>query len=353
LLVLAATPAPLPAQSLSARSVAELIRDSRRLNGEILELLKANQGEAVYERTRDLVQTERELLVCLEKLLPFSDPVSGYLAIVELRGALAANLRWLAELNEGRGDLAAALADGRELLALELQRHGPDRWETADARRLIADIERLQTLEQSERQELAEARALNRRALRLDEEGKASEAIALAEKALASRERILGVDHPHCATSLNNLAGLYSAIGDDDRAAVLYRRALELRTRTLGEHHPHYANSLNNLGYLYLRMGDYRRAEPLVRCALDVDRETLGANHPDTAAALSNLASIAYQQGNYDQAAPLSREELAITRQRFGEDDPRYAVDLNNLANLLGSSGFPVGENPGVITTPI
>jgi CHAT domain-containing protein/Tfp pilus assembly protein PilF len=338
-LVLAGTPAPLPAQLLNPRSATELARDRQRLNHELNGLLKANQGAAVYERVGDLVQTERALIVYLEKMLPFTEPVSMYLVIAELRGSLAANLQWLARLNEERGDLAAALANGRALLALELQRHGPERWETADARRFLADIERLEALGQSQRQELGEARALNRRALRLDEEGKAQEAIPLAEKALAIRERILGTDHPQCATSLNNLAGLYSSIGDGGRAEGLYRRALELRTRTLGEHHPHYANSLNNLGDLYLRRGDCRRAEALVRQALEVDRETLGANHPDTVAALSNLASIEYTQGNYDQAAPLFREELAITRRQFGEDHPRYAASLNNLANLAKAQG--------------
>jgi hypothetical protein len=92
-LVLAGTPAPLPAQVLSPRSASELARDRQRLNHELEGLLKANQGEAAYERVRDLVPTERALLIYLEKMLPFTEPVSMYLVIVELRGSLAANLQ--------------------------------------------------------------------------------------------------------------------------------------------------------------------------------------------------------------------------------------------------------------------
>ncbi|NES00462.1 MAG: tetratricopeptide repeat protein, partial [Symploca sp. SIO1B1] len=57
---------------------------------------------------------------------------------------------------------------------------------------------------------LAEAEKLNQQAFQLYQVGKYSEAIPLAEKALAIRQRILGEEHPDVATSLNNLAELYS-----------------------------------------------------------------------------------------------------------------------------------------------
>ena len=61
---------------------------------------------------------------------------------------------------------------------------------------------------------------------------------------------ILGQDHPDYATSLNNLAMLYRAMGDHAAALPLFRQALEIRRTALGENHPDYAASLNNLAVL-------------------------------------------------------------------------------------------------------
>ncbi len=58
--------------------------------------------------------------------------------------------------------------------------------------------------------ELEEALRLNQQVLQLYKEGKYSEAIPLAQRAIAIREKALGKEHPTVATSLNNLAELIS-----------------------------------------------------------------------------------------------------------------------------------------------
>jgi Tetratricopeptide repeat len=55
--------------------------------------------------------------------------------------------------------------------------------------------------------------ALEARAVALYRMGKTSEAIPLAERAVAIREETLGASHPSVATSLNNLAALYQSQG--------------------------------------------------------------------------------------------------------------------------------------------
>lgn len=54
--------------------------------------------------------------------------------------------------------------------------------------------------------ELSEAKRLNQQVLQLLNQGKYSEAIPLAQRSLAIREKALGKEHPIVATSLNNLA---------------------------------------------------------------------------------------------------------------------------------------------------
>jgi tetratricopeptide (TPR) repeat protein len=103
----------------------------------------------------------------------------------------------------------------------------------------------------------AEADALSRKVEALHRSGRYAEAIVLAEKVVALREKALGPEHPDTALSLNNLAELYEATGAYAKAEPLYRRALAIREKTFGPEHPDTATSLNNLALLY---GNYSPA---------------------------------------------------------------------------------------------
>ena len=80
-------------------------------------------------------------------------------------------------------------------------------------------------------------------------------ALPLYKEALAIRRDVLGADHESTATSLNNLAGLRSAMGDADAALPLYEEAVELFDRVLGTSHPRTTVVRTNLGALRERMG--------------------------------------------------------------------------------------------------
>ena len=79
--------------------------------------------------------------------------------------------------------------------------------------------------------DLEEAAQLNAQVMKLYAAGRFGEAIPLAKKALAIREKALGPEHPDTATSLNNLAALYWATGAYAQAEPLYKRALAIRER--------------------------------------------------------------------------------------------------------------------------
>jgi tetratricopeptide (TPR) repeat protein len=80
----------------------------------------------------------------------------------------------------------------------------------------------------------------------------------------------------------HDLGSLYQAMGDYARAEPLLRRALETKRKTVGEEHPDYATSLSNLAGLYWAMGDSVRAEPWLREALEIETALIN----DTAPAL-------------------------------------------------------------------
>jgi tetratricopeptide (TPR) repeat protein len=169
--------------------------------------------------------------------------------------------------------------------------------------------------------------------------GAYEKALPLYQRALDIREKMLGPQHPSVATTLNNLAALYSYMGAYEKALPLYQRALYIREKVLGPQHPDVANSLNNLALLYKNIGDYEQALPLYQMALDIREKVLGPQHPDVATSLNDLALLYNYMGNYEQALPLYQRALDIREKVLGPQHPYVATTLNNLAGLYHHMG--------------
>jgi len=121
---------------------------------------------------------------------------------------------------------------------------------------------------------------LNQQVLKLYQEGKYQEAIPIAEKLLAIREKQLGLQNPETAGSLNSLATLYFQTGAYEKAEPLYQQALQIRQKTLGPEHPDTATSLHNLAGLYYQMRAYAKAEPPLRASARDPPKGVGARAP-------------------------------------------------------------------------
>ena len=193
---------------------------------------------------------------------------------------------------------------------------------------------------------IQEAIKLNQQVLQLYGQGRHGEAIPLAQRALAIREKALGPDHPDTALSLNNLAELYRATGAYAKAEPLYQRALAIIEKALGPEHPYTALSLNNLAELYRATGAYAKAEPLYQRALAINEKALGPEHPDTATSLNNLAALYRATGAYAKAEPLYQRALAIREKALGREHPDTANSLNNLAALYRDTGAYAKAEP-------
>ena len=76
-------------------------------------------------------------------------------------------------------------------------------------------------------------------------------------------EKVLGMDHPNVASSLNNLAELYRVQGHYAQAEPLYERSLVIREKVLGPDHLQVASSLENIAALYRATKRNEEAEPL------------------------------------------------------------------------------------------
>ena len=235
---------------------------------------------------------------------------------------------------------------------------------------------------------LHEALKLNTEFFILGRAGKYDEAQPLGERILKIRERILGLEHPDVAETLNNLANIYASRGDYAKAELLYQRALTIREKVFGPQHPAVALTLNNLASLhanikdknaevasyferalailekalepqhfaiaqtlsnlaefYRRRGDYAKAEPLFQRALPALEKALGPEHPVVAQTLCNLGILYSEKGDrgdrgeYAKAEPLYERALAIYEKTLGTQHPRVAQLFNNMAMLYRERG--------------
>jgi tetratricopeptide (TPR) repeat protein len=168
----------------------------------------------------------------------------------------------------------------------------------------------------------------------------------LYERALAICEKVLGLEHPGTAASLNNLAVLLHDKGDLAGARPLHERALAIYEKAYGPMHPLTAESLNNLALLLKTQGELEGARPLYERALAINETALGPEHPDTATSLGNLANLLTDQGELEGARSLYERALAINETALGPEHPDTAISLTNLGLLLQSQGEFAGARP-------
>jgi CHAT domain-containing protein/tetratricopeptide (TPR) repeat protein len=192
-----------------------------------------------------------------------------------------------------------------------------------------------------DRAALLQAAADNGRVVQSYQQGRASEGVQIALQVLAVRRQLLGKRHPDYANSLNNLAGLYRAMGEHPKALPLLLEARELRAKGLGQRHPDYAGSLNNLAALYQEMGEHGKALPLLLEARELRAKGLGQKHPDYAQSLNNLAALYRAMGEPGKALPLVLKARALRAKVLGQRHPDYAGSLTNLAALYRDLGEP------------
>lgn len=119
---------------------------------------------------------------------------------------------------------------------------------------------------------------------------------ATLQKALETRVKMLGAEHPDTARALNDLANLHAEHGRHDEAEVLYRRALMILERVLGTSHPHVAQTLNNLANLYALQSHVAEAQPLYERALRIFEQSLGSAHPYAQKVRENLEEMRQAQ---------------------------------------------------------
>ena len=164
--------------------------------------------------------------------------------------------------------------------------------------------------------------------------GRFSEVESLYIKSLSLRENVLGPNDLLVATSLHNLAWLYSDQGKYAKAEPLYLRSIAIREASLGPEHPDVAAGLTNLGYLHFKQGRYREAEIYLRRSMEIREASLSPYHIDISDSLITIAGLYYNEDRYSEALPLIQRVLEIREKALGPDHYLIADGLDLLASI-------------------
>jgi tetratricopeptide (TPR) repeat protein len=128
-----------------------------------------------------------------------------------------------------------------------------------------------------------DANIINQQILELSGQGRYSEALPLAQKAIALLEKALGPDNTNVAQSLNSLAMVYIALGRYLDAEPLCKRSVEILEKGFGPDHVNVVPSLITLAILYEKQGRYADVEPLFKRSLAINEKVRGPDHHDVA----------------------------------------------------------------------
>lgn len=199
--------------------------------------------------------------------------------------------------------------------------------------------ESLALIEGDERYDGARATTLNNLAGLLTALGRDAEARDLFVEALELSRRTHGEDHSLTSTLVGNLANTHVALGDYDAAAGAYREALDARLRILDDDHPDVAIFYHQIGIARLRAQDPEGAKPWLRKAVAVRAHGLPEDHPALGRSLNALAGALRETDNLGEAGEMVERALENARLSVGEAHPSYAAVLAHLAVVRMDQG--------------
>ena len=143
---------------------------------------------------------------------------------------------------------------------------------------------------------------------------------------------------PLVAARLQSTMGsTYQSLGLFPSAESHYRKALETRRRLLGPEHPDALRTMFDLSRPLHLQARYAEAEKILREAFDVQRQVLGPDHPETLSSMSRICAAIHDQGRYQEAETFCRETLERRRRALGEDHPDTAITMRYVADTLSS----------------
>lgn len=186
---------------------------------------------------------------------------------------------------------------------------------------------------------MAYAMALENEALLLMRVGDLVHTRSKLDSALLLYERTAGKESLPYASCLLSLSRYFQVTGDYTKAEPYIKASRDMIRKTKGDSGPEYAGVQNSLGLLYQTLGNYRDAEVALTSAMAILQKTRGPWDAEYATVVQNLAALYQLEGAFDKAEPLQLQALEIDRKTLGENHPQYTITLQNLATLYQKLG--------------
>jgi CHAT domain-containing protein len=190
--------------------------------------------------------------------------------------------------------------------------------------------------------EFARASDLLVEALVANGKGGLPDTLALAQRVVGSKERLLGTDNGDVALSLDNLGMVHVQRGEFRLAIRLGERVLSIRSRILAADDPAVADSLDRLALPLIRLQRFDEARPLLVRAQRI-RELRSQDEPIALARTLELVALLNRySGGYAAAMPPLERALLI-RRRLAPDHPDVALALHLQGEILWLGGNILG----------
>lgn len=158
------------------------------------------------------------------------------------------------------------------------------------------------------------------------------EALALIDRAIATRVAIHGEDDPIVWGMRSNRASTLRTVQRTDEAIAELRGLLDDQRRTYGTMTPAVAQSYNNLGSAQVEAGHYTDAIASLERAIEIWRASKGPDFPDLGMAYSNLGHARAQRGDLEGSLEPFHAAAEVWTAAFGPEDFRVGIVRNNLS---------------------
>ena len=168
---------------------------------------------------------------------------------------------------------------------------------------------------------------LDKKVIKLYQEGKYAKAEKSAEKALDATIEKFGRTHSKMALPLFHLALIYQAQERYEAAESFYEQTLQILAAEHWKNRPENRAVRTNLVALANSRGeDFDNRSLSQNKAKDVIDKILVPDHPDVAIVLNNLAAVYIEQNRHDEAISLLKRVKGIWVKNIKEDHPNIEL---------------------------
>ncbi|MBF0462131.1 MAG: tetratricopeptide repeat protein [Magnetococcales bacterium] len=151
--------------------------------------------------------------------------------------------------------------------------------------------------------------------------GKTAEADKLLQQVIADGQRLLGPTHPDVLVAQSLLADLYEGQSQFKEAIAVLKSAQAAATAGLGPNHPTTFGIVMALTRNMRDISQYKEADALLKPLCEAEEQVLGAYHGDSTDCLAQLAALRVLQGEHEGAAALYQKVLAIQEASLPADN--------------------------------